>query len=61
MVYINISGRPSRREHSERRNNEVHDVGVYWPMGVIKFVGGEGTIRLWGCGGNAPAVRYRVF
>jgi hypothetical protein len=30
-------------------------VGVYWPIGIIKFAGG--TIRLWGCGGNGTGVR----
>jgi hypothetical protein len=59
VASINTSGRPSRRERSERRDSDVHGAGVYWPMGVINFVGG--TIRLWGCGGNAPAVWYGVF
>jgi hypothetical protein len=49
VAYINTSGRPSRRERSERHNSDVHGAGVYWLIGVIKFVGG--TIRLWGCGG----------
>jgi hypothetical protein len=42
MAYVNISGRPSRRERSECRDSDVHGAGVYWPMGVIKFVGGGG-------------------
>ena len=56
MAYINTSGRPSRWEHSESRDRDVHGAGVYWLMGVIKFAGG--TIRLWGCRGVAPVVRY---
>jgi hypothetical protein len=40
VAYINTSGRPSRRERSERRDSDVHGAGVYWPMGVINFVGG---------------------
>jgi hypothetical protein len=42
VAYINTSGKPrlpSRREHSERHNNDVHRAGVYWLIGVIKFVG----------------------
>jgi hypothetical protein len=55
VAYINTSGRPSRRECSECCDSDVHGAGVYWPIGVIKFAGG--TTRLWGCGGNAPAVQ----
>jgi hypothetical protein len=55
VAYINTSGRPSRRERSERRDSDVHKAGVYWPMGVIKFAGGG---RL-GCGGaGAMPPRY---
>jgi hypothetical protein len=43
VAYINTSGGPSRREHSKRRNSNVHGAGVY-SIGVIKFAGG--TIRL---------------
>jgi hypothetical protein len=42
LAYINTSRRPSRWECSECRDSDVHGVGVYWPMGVIKFVGGGG-------------------
>ena len=56
VAYININGRPSKRERSERRDSDVHGARVYWPMGVIKFAGG--TIRLWGCRGAGPAVQY---
>jgi hypothetical protein len=38
---------PSRRECSERRDNDVHGAGVYWPIGVFRFAGG----RLY-CGGG---------
>jgi hypothetical protein len=31
VAYINTSGRPSRRECSERRDSDVHEAGVYWP------------------------------
>jgi hypothetical protein len=55
VAYINTNGRPSRRELSERRDSDVHGVGVYWPICIIKFAGG--TIRLWGCGGNGTGVR----
>jgi hypothetical protein len=41
VAYINTSGRPSRRERSERRDSDVHGAGVYWPIGIIKFVGGN--------------------
>jgi hypothetical protein len=41
MAYINTSGRPSRRECSERRDSDVHGAGVYWPIGITKFVGGN--------------------
>jgi hypothetical protein len=41
VAYINTNGRPSRQERSERRDSDVHGVGVYWPIGVIKFVGGN--------------------
>jgi hypothetical protein len=44
VAYINTSGGPNRREHSEHRDSDVHEAG--------------GTTRLWGCGGNAPVVRY---
>jgi hypothetical protein len=50
VAYINISGRPSRRKRSERRDSDVHG------RGVIKFAGG--MIKLWGCGGNAPSIQY---
>jgi hypothetical protein len=56
VAYINTSERPSRRKRSERRDSDVHGVGVYCPIGIIKFLGG--TIRLWGCGGN---VYFRNF
>jgi hypothetical protein len=59
VAYINTSGRPSRREHSERRDSDVHGAGVYWPIGVIKFA--RGTIRLWGCRGNAPCGTVRGY
>jgi hypothetical protein len=56
VAYINTSGRPSRHKRSECQDSDVHGTGIYWPIDVIKFAGG--TIRLWGCGGNAPAVWY---
>jgi hypothetical protein len=54
VAYINTSERPSRRKRSERRDSDVHGVGVYCPIGIIKFLGG--TIRLWGCGGNGRVI-----
>jgi hypothetical protein len=30
VAYINTSGRPSRRERSERRDSDVHGAGGYF-------------------------------
>ena len=40
---------PSKRERSERHDSDVHGAGIYWPIGVSKFVGGR--LYCAGCGG----------
>jgi hypothetical protein len=35
MAYINTSGRPSRRERSERRDSDVHGAGVLRYGGIL--------------------------
>ena len=45
---------PSRRERNERRDSDVHGAGVYWRIGVFKFVGG----RLYCGDAGATPPRY---